>query len=55
MEKLLNRGLKFAILPLKLDMTQVLVDFKRYEKSVVWQEFWHGRDTEEAHGQLLFK
>ena len=29
MEELLNLGLKFAILPLKLDITQVLVDFKR--------------------------
>ena len=27
MEDLLNLGLKFAILPLKLDITQVFVDF----------------------------
>ena len=28
MEKLLNRGLNFSILPLKLDITQTLVEFK---------------------------
>ena len=33
MNKLLNRGLNFAVLPLKLDLTEVLVDFKRFERS----------------------
>ena len=31
MEKVLNRGLNFAIMPLKLNLTQVLVDYKRFE------------------------
>ena len=35
MVALLNRGLIFAILPLKLDLTQVLVDFKRFERSII--------------------
>ena len=39
MENLLNRGFNFSILPLKLDLTQVLVDFKRFERSVIWQEY----------------
>ena len=43
MNKLLNRGLNFAILPLKLDITQVLVDFKRFERSTIWHEFWYRR------------
>ena len=43
MNKVLNRGLNIAILPLKLDITQVLVDFKRFERSVIWQEFWYGK------------
>ena len=46
MEDVLNRGLKFAILPLKLDVTQVLTDFRRFERTLVWKEFWHGRDTD---------
>ena len=44
MENLLNRGLKFAVLPLKLDITQVLVDFKQFERSTIWKEFWYGRE-----------
>ena len=49
MEKVLNRGLNFAILPLKLDLTQVLVDYKRFERTMIWQEFWHGRNDKENH------
>ena len=41
MENLLNRGFNFAILPLKPDLTQVLVDFKSFERSVIWQEYFH--------------
>ena len=40
MDNLLNRGLNFAILPLKMDLTQVLVDFKRFERTMVWREFF---------------
>ena len=56
MEKLLNRGFKFAILPLKLDLTQVLVDYKRFERSMVWQEFWFGTPQgENTYKPPLFK
>ena len=34
MEKVLNRGLNFAILPLKLNMTQVLADFNKFERNL---------------------
>ena len=40
MENVLNRGLNFAIMPLKLNVTQVLVDFARFETSKLWHEFW---------------
>ena len=46
MEQLLNRGLNFSILPNKMDLTQVLTDFKRFERSVVWHEFWYGREKD---------
>ena len=46
MLKVLNRGLKFAILPLKLDISQVLTDFKRFERTMVWKEYWFGKDSE---------
>ena len=55
MEKVLNRGLKFAIQPLNLDITQVLVDYKRFERSVRWQEFWHERECDETREVPIFK
>ena len=45
MERLLNRGLNFAILPLKMDLTQILVDFKRFERSTIWHEVWFGHEN----------
>jgi hypothetical protein len=55
MEKVLSRGLNFCILPLKLDVTQVLVDFKRFERSMIWKEFWYGRETKEKYEKPIFK
>ena len=46
MEKVLNRGLNFCILPPSLDITQVLANFRQFERSMVWQEFWYGRTNE---------
>ena len=46
MVKVLNRGLKFSVLPLKLNITQVLADFKRFERTMVWKEYWFGKDKE---------
>lgn len=40
MIKVLNRGLKFAITPLKLDITQILTDFRWFERTMVWKAFW---------------
>ena len=44
MDSLLNKGLNFCILPLKLDMTQVFTDFRKFERSMIWHEFWFGRE-----------
>ena len=54
MNNVLNRGLNFCILPIKLDITQVLVEFRQFERSTVWQEFWYGRD-QEGIGKPIFK
>ena len=40
----MSRGLNFAVLPKKLDITQVLVDFRKFKRSITWMEFWHGRE-----------
>ena len=45
MTTLLNRGLNFSLLPLKLDITQLLVDYKKFERSTIWHEFWFGREN----------
>ena len=55
MINLLNRGLNFTILPLKLDITQTLVDFRRFQRSTIWMEFWHGKEEEGKRETPLFK
>ena len=55
MESLLNRGLNFAITPDKLDVTQIHVDFKRFERSVRWHEYWFEREKEEEQKASIFK
>ena len=55
MIKLCNRGLGFAILPIKLDLTEVLVDFKKFERSTIWHEFWHNREKEENYKRPIFR
>ena len=55
MDKVLNRGLKFAILPLKLEITQVLTDFRIFERAMVWKEFWYGKESDEPYVPPIFK
>ena len=55
MENVLNRGLKFCILPLKLDITQVLVDFTRFEGTMIWHEFWYGKDSDIQNSTQMFR
>ena len=55
MEALLNRGLNFAVLPLKLDITQVLVDWKRFERTMIWREWWFGCETVDNIKEPIFK
>ena len=44
MVSLLDKGLNFSVLQSKLDITQVLADFKYFERSIIWHEFHHGND-----------
>ena len=55
MLKVLNRGLKFAVLPVKLDITQILTDFRRFERTVVWKEFWFGNENTESYDPPMFR
>ena len=55
MEKVLNRGLNFSVLPGKLDITQVLVDWKRFERTMIWKEWWFGKENEHENKEHIFK
>ena len=57
MKRLLNRALNFAILPLKLDITEVLVDFNKYSRALIWHEYWHGKENEgeNEYSEPIFK
>ena len=55
MTRLLNMGLKFSVLPHKLDLTEVLVDFKRFERSVIWHEFWAEIEDKADYEKPIFK
>jgi hypothetical protein len=54
-QKLLNRALNFALLPFKLDITQLLVDFNRFARAMIWQEYWFNRDKGEEYTKPIFK
>ena len=55
MKTLLGRALNFSVMPLKLDMTEVLVDFNRFARATIWHEYWHGRDIDKEYRKPLFK
>ena len=55
METVLNRGLNCTILPLRLDITQVLVNIRRHERTRVWKEVWHGKNYEGTYLPPIFK
>ena len=46
MTKLLNRGLNFAIMPIKLNMTELLVNYQKFERTVMWIEYWANKNNE---------
>ena len=45
MTKVLNKGLNFSILPKKIDNTQVLAEYKRFERTMTWKEYWSDEDN----------
>ena len=55
MKRLLNRALNFAILPLKLDITEVLVDFKKFSRAFIRHEHLCGKETNEDFSRPIFR
>ena len=54
MIKLLNRGLNFCIKPLSVNLSNVLVDFKKFERKTKWREFFYGV-TDQDYTPPIFK
>ena len=49
-----NRGFNFSILPQKLDFTQTLVEFRKYERAAIWHEFHYGKeDNHDFEGHIF--
>ena len=55
MQRLINRGLNFSILPSKLDITQTLAEFRKYEQAIIWHEFHHGKGDTNEFKEHIFK
>ena len=55
MKSILNKGLNFAILPQEIDLTQVIVDHKRFQRSMIWKEYWFDKDTVAKPTPPIFK
>ena len=57
MLKVLNKGLNFSVLPYKIDNTLVLTEFRRFERTILWSEFWmeKGNNEEREKSQSIFK
>ena len=45
MLSLLNRGLNFSILHQDLDITLTFSELKRFERSMIWREYWYSKDV----------
>ena len=55
MLKLLNRGLNLSILPHKLDITQTLVEYRKFERAIIWHEFFFGNETDSEIKEHIFR
>ena len=54
LEKVQNRGLIVQSYLKKIDITQVFVDLKHFERSVLRKEFQHGKYDQDSYEKPLF-
>ena len=47
MTRILNRGLNFCITPISLNITEVLVDYRKFERKMKWKDFFADQAEEE--------
>ena len=57
MTKVLNKGLNFSVLPKKIDNTQILAEYKRFERTMTWKEYWSDEDNNsiDTRKESIFK
>ncbi len=47
MSKILNRGLNFCVTPNSPNVTELLVDYRKFERKMRWKEFFHDKEDED--------
>jgi hypothetical protein len=52
MKSILNRGLNFCVTPLKLNITEVLVDYRKYERKIKWVEFFNNQEEDDTQEEF---
>ena len=50
----LYRGINFTILTLKIDLTEVMVEYNYFEISAILHEFLYGRKKDDQHEATFF-
>ena len=56
MISLLERGLNFAVTPKTYNLSEVLVDFSKFERKIKWREYWHDKgDTNDTYEPPIFR
>ena len=46
MSKVLNRGLNFCVTPETINITELLVDYRKFERKMKWREFFHDKEED---------
>ena len=46
MSKVLNRGLNFCVTPETINVTELLVDYRKFERKMKWREFFHDKEED---------
>jgi hypothetical protein len=49
MSKILNRGLNFCVTPDNINVTEMLADYRKFERKMRWKEFFHDKEDENNH------
>ena len=54
MHHVLNKGLNYSVLPSKVDNTLLLAEHKKFERTILWRQFWADRDSTQNNTIPIF-